>query len=139
MGISSTPPHFGFMISFPASLEIKEKRREERVTFKRPELIRAEFRLGKGPNKDKPYEVNVINYSRHGLGLIITQKDFDLLRIVRRGDLLEDIAFFASWAMIRVNGTVRHITKIKQGKYEGCYILGIHSPDIISDYKPNTE
>jgi len=139
MGISSTPPHFGFIISFPESLEIKERRREERFTYETPEFIRAELRLGKEPSKGKLYELNVLNYSNHGLGLIVTQKDFDLLRILRKGDRLEDVTFFASWAMITVNGTISHITKIEHEKYKGCYILGIHSPDIIRGCNPNNQ
>lgn len=136
IGISSTPPFFGFIVSFPESLEIQEKRREERFVYEAPGFISAEFRLGKRPKK---YELNVLNYSKYGLGLIITQKDFDLLRILRKGDRLEDITFFASWATIKVNGTVSHITKIEDGKYRGCYLLGINSRDIIESCKPNNQ
>ena len=36
---------------------------------------------------------------------------------------------------IKVQGVVRHKSKIREGKYSGCYILGIESPDITDSYK----
>lgn len=138
-GLSSTPPHFGFIMGFPESLEIEEKRREERLTHETPEFFSAELRLGKKSKRDTPYQLNVLNRSKHGLGLIITRKDLDLLRIVQKGDNLNDIILFASWAMITVSGTVSHVTKIEDGKHKGCYLLGIHSSDIIESCKPNND
>ena len=126
-------------MSFPESLEIEEKRREERVTHETPEFFSAEFRLGKKPKGDKLYQLNVLNRSKYGLGLIVTQKDLDLLRILKKGDRLDDITLLASWAMITVNGTLSHVTRIEEGKHKGCYLLGIDSRDIIASCKPNNE
>ncbi len=137
IGLSSTPPHFGFIMSFPESLEIKEKRREERLTYETPKFISAELRVGKKSKRDRLYELNVLNSSKHGLGLIITRKDVDLLRIVQKGDSLDDITFLTSWSMIKANGTVSHITKIEDGKHKGCYLLGIDSREITGGRKPN--
>ncbi|MBL7176732.1 MAG: hypothetical protein ISS66_12985 [Desulfobacteraceae bacterium] len=136
IGINNTPPHFGFILSFPESVKIGEKRREERISYESSEFITAEFRLGKKKKKDILYELNVLNHSRHGLGIIITQKDFDLLKILHKGDKLADISFFTSWSIIKVDGIVRHITKIEEGEYKGCYLLGIGSGDIIESGKP---
>jgi hypothetical protein len=136
IGINNISPHFGFILSFPESVKIGEKRREERISYEISEFITAEFRLGKETKKDKLYKLNVLNRSRHGLGIIITQKDFDLLRILHKGDKLADISFFTSWSMIKVDGIVRHLTKIEEGEHKGCYILGIESVDIIESCKP---
>ena len=135
IGISGFP-NIGFIVSLPENIQIAEKRREERVTYETPEFVSVEFRLGKEIKKDKLYELNVLDYSKHGLGLIITQKDFDLLKLLHKGDKIEDITFFASWTMIKVSGTIVHITKFEDGKYKGCYILGIESPDITESCKP---
>jgi hypothetical protein len=135
IGISGFPC-IGFIMSFPESIQIAEKRVEERFTYETPEFVSVEFRLGENVKKDKLYTLNVLDYSKQGLGLLITQKDFDLLELLHKGDKIEDIAFFASWTMIKVSGAVRHITKFKDGKYKGCYILGIESPDIIENCKP---
>jgi hypothetical protein len=133
----STHPYIGFIVSFPESIIIEEKRREERFTYDTPELISVEFSLGKKSKKDKQYELNVLDCSEYGLGMIITQRDFDLLELLHKGDKLEDITFFATWAMIKVNGTVRHITKLEDGAYKGCYLLGIESPNVIGSCRPN--
>jgi len=62
-----------------------------------------------------------------------------LLRIVQKGDRLDDITFLTSWSMIKANGTVSHITKIEDGKQKGCYLLGIDSREIIESCKPNND
>jgi hypothetical protein len=136
IGISSTYPHYGFIMSFPGSLNVKEKRREERFAYDIPELVSVEFTIGKGPNKGKKYELKVVDSSTHGLGLLVTEEDFDLLESLELGDELKDMTFFAAWAMIKVDGTVRHKTKIETGKNKGLYILGIESAEILESCKP---
>jgi len=81
--------------------------------------------------RERAYDIDIMDYSQHGLGLVITHKDFDLLQRIHKGDRLTDILLFAKSALIKVNGTVRHITRIKEGKYDGCYLMGIESPEII--------
>jgi hypothetical protein len=117
-------------------MEIKEKRSEERLNYKIPEFVYAEFKAGKGREKEKVYDLKVMNSSRYGLTMVITQKDFDLLKILNEGDTLPKISFFTKSDVIKLDGIVRHITEIKEGKYEGCYYLGIESPDIIKSYEP---
>jgi hypothetical protein len=125
VGISNVYPNFGLILNFPESIEIQERRREERFAVEKPELVSAEVRLGNGTKGDKVYDLNVINYSRHGLGLLVTRKDFDLLHGLNRGDTLSDITFFCKSDLLKVNGTVRHKTRITDGEYRGCYIIGI--------------
>ncbi len=68
--------------------------------------------------------------------MLITQRDFDLLKIVKEGDILQDMTFFATWTMIKVDGTVRHKSKIEEGEHKGCYVMGIQSQDIIESCRP---
>jgi len=125
------------MDTIKKSFEIGEKRRMERVRYEIPEFVYAEFRVRRDdPQKDKSYALKVMDCSRRGLGMVVTPKDFDLLNEVKVGDKLHNMAFFAEWAMIRVNGTVRHRTKILDGKYKGCYVLGIESPEILESCMP---
>ena len=131
VGISNASPYFGFIVSFPQTIQFKERRKEKRITHKTPELFSVKFSVGKGAGKDKVYDLNVVNRSKHGLGLLVTEKDFDLLRAVNVGDQLCDMMFLARSALIRVNGIVRHKTEIFDGKFKGCYIMGIESLDVI--------
>ena len=134
----STHPCIGLILSLPEYIEIEEKRREYRYTYYRPEFVTAEFRLEKESEKGgKIYNLNVLDCSRHGLGLIVTKEDFHLLQKLNRGDKIKNITFHAEWAMIKVEGSVRHITKIDEGKYKGCYLLGIESPHIIEKCRPD--
>jgi len=131
IGISSMPPHFGFMLSMPEIIELEEKRIEKREVFDPPDFLLAEICVGKGTKDEKHYELNVIDCAAHGLGMIIPVKHLDILKRIKMGDIIKDINFYASNAMLRVDGIVRHITKIEEGKYKGGYYIGIESKDII--------
>lgn len=136
LGISSTTPHFGFFLKIPEMIEIDEKRDEERVYYEIPDFVSAEFIIGKGSKREKVFSLDVINCSSRGLCLIVTEKDFDLLGRVKIGDRINNMMFFATWTMIKINCSVRHITKIEEGKLKGCYQIGIESDDIISACNP---
>jgi len=136
IGTSGTYPHFGHIFHFPESIEIEEKRKEKRIVYEKPKFVSVEFRIKEKSKEDKLYELNVLDSSKYGLGAIISLKDFDLIKKINVGDKLKNISFYAPRAMINVNGTVRHITKINKGKYKDSYILGIESPEIIESCKP---
>lgn len=113
-GISSEYPYYGIILSFPESIELTDKRREKRYVYDMPEMVSVEFRLDKGP--DKVYSLNVYDSSAYGLGILVTERDFDLLEILNPGDEIKDITFYATSAMIKVDGIVRHKTLIKEGE-----------------------
>lgn len=110
----------------------KEKRRERRTGTKPPELLSAELRLGAG-SEEKVWRLAAANYSRHGLGLLVTRKDFGMLAQIQVGDLLREVLFFAAWAVIRVDATVRHKTMIDDGPDKGSYLLGLEAPEIFDE------
>jgi len=136
LGISTTAPYIGFFLKIPETVEIIEKRYEERVSYEISDFVSAEFKLEKGSKEEKVYELNAIDCSSHGLGLIISERDFDLLQRLKIGDRIKDMMFFAPRSMVKVKGIVRHITKIEVGEYKGSYQLGIESADIINTCKP---
>lgn len=135
IGINSMPPHFGFMLTMPEVIELEEKRIENRVVLDPPDFLLAEICIGRGTKDEKRYELNVIDCAAHGLGMIIPESHLDLLKRIKTGDVIRDISFYASNAMLRVDGIVRHITKIGEGKFKGGYYIGIESKDIIPSCK----
>jgi hypothetical protein len=137
MGISTRQPHFGIIVSFPESLEIQDTRREERTVLTVPDFISVEFKLGKTPGKN--YQVGVIDCSSHGLGILITKKEMDLLQTLKKGDKIKGMTCYAARAMITVDAEVRHITKIEEGNFKGQYIIGIESNEIIESCRPPWE
>lgn len=133
VGMSDEYPYFGIMVTVPRSLKLtKEKRREKRYSYEIPDFVSVEFSI---MGKDKVYELGVMDCSMHGLGMLITRKDFDLLRLVKPGDRLRDMVLYSENAMIKVDGVIRHLTKMSSGKYKGCYVLGIESPEVIESCK----
>ena len=106
-------------------------RKEDRQKFSVPEFIYAEFTL-----EGKSYSLKIVNLSSYGLGMIVTFKYFNLLDNLKVGDTLAHITFYATWTIISVNGKVGHRTRIPKGKYQGCYVFGIESDEIIENCKP---
>ncbi len=107
--------------------ELEELQREERRLPSLPEFVYVEFNLGETLEEERTYRLNVVDYSRHGFGLLITDKDLELRRMLNPGDKIKDITFYATWTLIKVGATVRHITKIEEGQY----IMGVESNEII--------
>jgi len=136
LGISSDYPYFGIIIELPDSLEIKEQRRDDRITPKMPDFISVEFSLGDKTGKKQSYELDIFDCSRHGLGLLVTDKNIELLRMLKPGDKIKDITFYATWTMIQVDAVVKHRSKIESGKHKGQYVIGVESSDIIENCKP---
>ena len=123
-GVSNISPYFGLVMSLPKAIDIEEKREDERIVYDRPEFVSVEFRLKEG-GEEKIYSLNVLDRSKRGFGLLVTKKDFDLLRTLNQGVNLKNIKFYSESILITVDGIVRHKTRIKDGKYKGCYLLGI--------------
>lgn len=136
LGISSDYPYFGIITEFPESLEIKEQRRDDRVIPKMPDFISVEFSFGEISGKERSYKLDIFDCSRHGLGLLVTDKEIELLRMLKPGDKIKDITFYASWTMIQVDAVVKHRSKIKSGKHKGQYVIGIESSEIIENCRP---
>ncbi len=109
---------------------MKEKRREERLILEPPDIISAEFEIGKGSEKGQLWHLDAFDCSRHGLGLLVTEFDSALLQILNPGDRIKGMALYTEWAISKVDATVRHITKIKRGSHEGQYVLGVESEEL---------
>jgi len=136
LGTSSEYPLAGLVVSFPKYIEVNEKRRDERYVYDVPEMVSVE--IPSRDEKDSPrlYELNVCDCSRYGLGLLVRKKDFGVLKYLNPGDRVEGMTFYALSAKITVDGIIRHKTQIRQGRYKGCYVLGIESQAIVENCGP---
>lgn len=123
LGKCNDYPHIGLIVSFPQALKIEDRRGHDRDGQKIPDFVNAVFTVRN--KKDRTYKLEIIDRSPDGVGVLITKKDFDLLGILKEGDKLQGLELYASTAMIKVSGTVRHKTEIKDPKYKGSYALGI--------------
>ncbi len=127
LSISSTYPHYGLIMAPPETLELREIRREERHMLDIPEFLSAVFSLDQESEENHSYELSVLDYSKHGIGLLLTDKDFGLLDRVDLGDRVRGIQIFTDSAFTKLDGIVRHKTPIKEGRYQGGFILGLES------------
>ena len=114
---------------FRQPLEIT--REKERYAYEGPDLISVEFRIGKGPPERQVRVLDVLDSSKDGLALLITQKDFDLLGLLEEGDALFGMSFGGGGARIKEDGVVRHKTRIEDGEMKGCWILGVEARDAV--------
>ena len=54
------------------------------------------------------------------------------MKLLKIGDIIiKNVTFSASWAMITLDVTVRHISKINSGSYAGEYLVGVETCEMI--------
>jgi len=117
------------IISYPESMRVTERREHERDTRDMPEFVSARFTLGRD---DKTYELEVVDYSANGVGLLVTEKDFDVLEKIKVGAKLKNLVLYAKWTTVMVEGTVAHKTKVKGGN---TYIVGVRLDEMLETMK----
>ena len=108
------------------------KRREYRIITKLSDFVHVEFSLEMPEGKRKHYRLNVINYSRHGIGLLVSENDFYLLKLFKDGAVIKDVTFTASWALVTVDMIIRHTSKMEEGPYAGMYSVGVETRELIT-------
>jgi hypothetical protein len=123
----------------PMNLENEDMRKEERFTCEPIEFFSVEFNLGNGSENEQAWELNVLDCSKHGLRLLVTDIDEDLLKMLKPGDVIKDITFYGESTFIRVDATVRHITKIGHGAYQGQHAIGVESDSLMTSCLPMLE
>ena len=111
----------------------KERRKWERINVGIPEFVFAEFDIDHEGTNKQHFKLDVANYSRYGLGLLVPRGQKQLLDSIRPGTKIENITFFARWAIIKVDAIVRHITELHSGPYEGQFVIGLESNEIIEN------
>lgn len=134
LGESTEYPHIGLIVSFPDSVRIKERRSYDRSSEKIPDFLEAVFTLPKGAEETVSYKLKIINRSANGVGILVTSKDFDILELVNEGDELKDLELCATTAIVKVTGTVRHVTKLEGPKHEGSYVIGVKLDEALEEF-----
>ena len=129
--INTQYPEFGLITDIPATIQIEDKRGEERIEDDLTKFLSAEFTL---EGDSTVYQLKAINLSSHGIGLVVDKKYFELLDKINVGDTIKDLRLFLTVATLTVDGTVMHKTPMNRDELKGSYILGIKS-DFIVDIK----
>ena len=129
--INTQYPEFGLITDFPATIQIEDKRGEERIESDLTKFLSAEFTL---EGNSTVYQLKAINLSSHGIGLVVDKKYFDQLDKINVGDTIKGLKLFLTVATLTIDGTVMHKTPMNRDELKGSYILGIKS-DFIVDLK----
>ena len=82
-----------------------EKRREERICYEPPEFVSVTFTLDVGTAQGQTWSLSVMDCSIHGLRLLVTEIDSDLLKVLKPGDVIKDITFYGASTLITVDAT----------------------------------
>jgi len=124
LGINTEYPEFGLIADFPSSIQIEDRRKEERIRNGRTKFLSVEFRV---EGDDKLYQLKVVNIGSSGIGFIVEEENFDLFKKIHVGDPIRNLRFFLPKATLTVDVEVKHMTRITQGKFKGSYLVGIES------------
>jgi len=130
-------PYLGHIITYPESLVIADRRRHERHegdSKAAPLFSKAKVSIGASGNQEKVYDLRVFDVSENGVGILVGQELFDWLRRIGVGDKLRGVELSAPWTIVRVDGTVRHKSKMHKGKYRGYRLLGIELDEKLEHY-----
>jgi c-di-GMP-binding flagellar brake protein YcgR len=133
LGASTEYPHIGQIVAFPESVKLADRRSHDRDSGKIPAFLYGVLELRKGTEGSATYELEIINRSAYGIGMLVTKNDFGLLEILKEGDELQDLELYAPTAVVKVTGSLRHKTKLQEPKYEGSYVLGIKLDETLED------
>lgn len=120
-------PHLGHLVEYPASVEVEEKRREERFVTGSPGFFAAVFRCTDSNREPRTFDLSILNYSKHGLGLLVRKSDFPLLPLVQPGDPIDDLTLYGETLLMNLSMIVRHKSEIEEGPLAGNFLLGLQS------------
>jgi sulfur carrier protein ThiS len=130
-------PYLGHIITYPESLVIADRRRQDRreVDSKaKPLFAKAKISMRAGGSQGRVYDFRVFDVSETGVGILVGEELFDWLERIGIGDRLEEVELYAPWTIVRVDGTVRHKSRMHKGKYSGYHLLGIELDEKLEHY-----
>jgi hypothetical protein len=127
-------PHREIRVGYPRMLEVEERRKEERLHPDSPDFLSAIFTHTNKNQETRTYDLRVLNYSGHGLGLLVKKEASALLGQLQQGDLIPEILLFGEALMTRLSAVVRHKSEISEGPYAGSFIVGLESEASLEEH-----
>jgi hypothetical protein len=134
---SLEPPYLGHIITYPESLIIADRRRHDRheVGSKTaPLFAKAKIRVREGGSQENVYDLRVFDVSENGVGMLVGEELFNWLERIGIGDRLKGLELSAPWTIVKVDGTVRHKSKMRRGRYSSFHLLGIELDEKLEHY-----
>ena len=130
-------PYLGHIITYPEALVIADRRRSDRHEVDSnaaPLFGKAKIRMRAGRSQEKAYDLRIFDVSENGVGILVGEELFDWLGRIGIGDRLKEVELCAPWTIVRVDGTVRHKSRMHKGKYSGYHLVGIELDEKLEHY-----
>jgi len=123
------------VVTFPDLLELQDRRQRDRRGDEIPDFQTVLLQSEKISRQDRTYMLDIFDCSAAGVGILVREKDFDLLEVLEAGDKIQDIMLFADHTLVRVGGTVRHKTQVPQGQEQNVYVVGVEFDETLCDFR----
>lgn len=134
---SEVSPYYGHIITYPEAITILDRRKGDRYEVdlaKVPLFVSAKVTIKTGSSKEQSYDLKVFDISESGVGVLVQEESGPLLEALALGRRPEEIELLASWTTIKVNGTVKHRSRVQEGKFAGRYLVGIQLDEKLEHY-----
>ena len=131
------PHNLGLIITYPEALVLADRRRSDRHevdSTSAPFFAEARIKVRAGLSKKKAYDLKVFDISESGVGILVGKELFNWLERIGIGDRLREVELYAPWTIVRMGGTVRHKSRIREGEYSGHRLLGIELDEKLEHY-----
>ena len=128
--------YLGHMITYPEALVIADRRSSNRNaigTEQPPLFVHAKLIMRRSGSQKESYDLQVFDVSEKGVGILVGQELSKLQERIGIGERLE-LELYAPWTMVRVDGTVRHKSRMREGEYSGYHLLGIELDEKLEHY-----
>jgi len=126
-------PDEGLIVSFPESIDIRERRRRDRRSEKMPDFVNAVVRLKDDSGKEKTFKLEVFDCTVLGVGILVRNEYIEVLERIEVGEKLRDITLYGSFAIVEVKGTVRHKSKHHVDGAE-FHVIGVEFEEVLKDF-----
>ena len=124
----------GIIVSFPESIDIREKRRRDRRGDEIPDFVSVVVKVKDESRKDKTYELEIFDCTAYGLGILVRDQYMDILDLIEVGDKLRDITLYGAYTIVKVKGTARHKTK-RNVEGGDIHVVGVEFDEPLKDFK----
>jgi len=123
----------GFVVSFPESIDIREKRRRDRRGDEIPDFVSVVVKVKDESQKDRTYELEIFDCTAYGVGMLVRDKYIDILDRIEVGDKLRNITLYGAYAIVKIKGTARHKSK-RSIEGEDFHVVGVEFDEPLKDF-----
>jgi hypothetical protein len=134
---SQASPYYGHIITYPEAITILDRRTADRYEIDRvpsPLFVNAKVTVQTETCREKSYDLKVFDISENGVGVLIGEEAQEAFEEMCLGKRLEVIELLAAWTTIKVSGTIKHKSRLNEGKYSGRYLIGIQLDEKLEHY-----